>query len=258
VTLQRAGGAAAFSSTAGAYAITMAPALRPVAREVVRRAALRPGESVIDIGTGTGTAAELVTGDGRRVVGVDAARGMLDIARREVSGVEFVEADFTDLPMETASFDVAIAAHALLFADDRVATLREWLRVVSPGGRISLSVPGPGDVVPATVLHGVYDQYGITWGDDYPTISELAGWAAQAGWSDVETAADPTIGIPLVDDDLYREWLKVGAKGRATSDWSSQRRDEFARDLMAATPRSPDGGYLLPFGALYLTARRSR
>ena len=40
----------------------------------------------------------------------------------------------------------------------------------------------------------------------------------------------------------------------ATSDWSSQRRDEFARDLMAATPRSPDGGYWLPFGALYLTA----
>ena len=77
----------------------MAPALRPVAREVVRRAALRPGESVLDIGTGTGTAAGLATGDGRRVVGVDAARGMLEIARREVPGVEFVEADFTDLPM---------------------------------------------------------------------------------------------------------------------------------------------------------------
>jgi SAM-dependent methyltransferase len=258
VTLQRAGGAAAFSSSAAAYAATMAPALRPVAREVVRRAALRPGESVLDIGTGTGTAAGLATGDGRRVVGLDAAPGMLEIARREVPGVEFVEADFTELPMATASFEVAIAAHALLFADDRVVTLREWLRVVAPAGRISLSVPGPGDVVPATVLHTVYDQYGITWGDDYPTVEELAGWAAQAGWSDVETAADPTIGIPLADDDLYRAWLSVGARGRATGDWSSKRRDEFARDLMAATQRLPDGGYWLPFGALYLTARRPR
>ena len=258
MTLQRAGGAAAFSSSAASYADTMAPALRPVALEVVRRAALRPGESVLDIGTGTGTAAGLATGEGRRVVGLDAAAGMLEIARREVPGVEFVEADFTDLPMADGTIDVVIAAHALLFADDRVSTLREWLRVVAPGGRISLSVPGPGDVVPATVLHRVYDQYGITWGDDYPTEEELAGWAGQAGWSDVETAADPTIGIPLADDGLYREWLKVGAKGRATSDWSSQRRDEFARDLMAATPRSPDGGYRLPFGALYLTARRAR
>ena len=257
MTLQRAGGAAAFSSSASAYATTMAPALRRVAVEVVRRAVLRPDESVVDIGTGTGTAAGLATGNGRRVAGVDAAVGMLEIARREVPDVEFVEADFTQLPMADGSFDVAIAAHALLFADDRVATLREWLRVVAPGGRISLSVPGPNDAVPATVLGLVYDKYGITWGDDYPTINELAGWAMQAGWLDIQTAADPTIGIPLADDDLYREWLKVGARGRATRDWTAQRREEFARDLMAASPRSPDGGYRLPFGALYLTARRA-
>ena len=259
MTLQRSGGAAAFSTNAAAYAATMAPALRPVAREVVRRAALRPGESVLDVGTGTGTAARLAIGDGRRVVGLDAARGMLEIARQEVNGVEFVEADFTDLPMADGSIDIVIAAHALLFSDDRVAALLEWRRVVAPGGRISLSVPGPNDVVPATVLHRVFDQYGIIWGNnDYPTMAELRNWATQAGWSDIETAADPTIGIQLADDDLFRAWLSVGPRGRATGDWSSKRRDEFARDLMAATPRTPNGEYRLPFGALYLTARRPR
>ena len=60
---------------------------------------------------------------------------MLEIARREVPGVEFVEADFTELPMADGSIDVVIAVHALLFADDRVAALREWRRVVAPGGR---------------------------------------------------------------------------------------------------------------------------
>ena len=254
MTLQRSGGAAGFSATADAYAATMAPALRPVAEEVVRRAALRAGESVLDIGTGTGTAAGLATGDGRRVTGLDAAAGMLEIARREVPGVEFVEADFTALPIESGSIEVVLAAHALLFADDRVATLGEWRRGVAPGGRISLSVPGPGNVVPATVLHAVYDEYGITWGDDYPTGAELAGWAEAAGWSDVDWAADPTIGIPLADDDSFRAWLTVGARGRATAGWSAERHDLFARDLMTATPRTPDGGYRLPFGALYLTA----
>jgi SAM-dependent methyltransferase len=254
VTLQRSGGAAAFSASADAYVATMVPTLRPVSREVVRRAALQPRESVLDIGTGTGTAAALATGDGRRVMGLDAAPGMLEIARRDVPGVEFIQADFTDLPLEAGSIQVVLAVHALLFAVDRVAALREWRRVVAPGGRISLSVPGPGDVVPASVLHRVYDEYGIVWGDDYPTQREVAGWAEAAGWSGVETAADPTIGISLADDDHFRTWLSVGSRGRATADWSPERRHRFARDLMAAAPRGADGGYRLPFGALYLTA----
>jgi SAM-dependent methyltransferase len=256
VTLQRSGGAAAFSSSADAYAATMAPALRPVAEEVVRRAALRPRETVLDVGTGTGTAAVLAAGDGRRVIGLDAAAGMLELARRDHPWLELVQADFTDIPMGDGSVDVVIAVHALLFADDRVAALAEWLRVTSPGGRVSLSVPGPGNVVPTAVLGDVYQRYGLTWGDDYPTEGEFAGWATDAGWSEVRSAADATAAIPLRDDDHFRTWLRVGSRGRATADWSDERRAAFARDLMDAAPRGPDGGYRLPFGALYLTAWR--
>ena len=256
MTLQRSGGAAAFSTSADAYAATMAPALRPVAEQVVRGAALRPAGSVLDIGTGTGNALPLLIGDGRRIVGTDAASGMLELAAAAAPGVELVEADFRELPFADGTFEVIVAVHALLFADDRVAALREWRRVTAPGGRISLSVPGPDDVVPTAVLAPVYERYGLTWGYDYPSETDLSGWAAAAGWRDVATFADPTTAIPLADDDDYRTWLRVGARGRATADWTAELRENFTRDLMAATPRDGDGGYRLPFGSLYLTARK--
>jgi SAM-dependent methyltransferase len=255
MTLQRSSAAARFSNSADAYASTMAPALRPVAEEVVRRAVLAPGERVLDIGTGTGTAAALAAGDGRRVVGLDAAPGMLAIARRDVPDLEFVEHDFTSLPFDDGAWDVVLAVHSLLFADDRVAALREWHRVVRPGGRISLSVPGPGGVTPISLFAPVYDRYGLPWNDDYPTLDDLAGCAAVAGWSEVRTDADASISIPLRDAAHFREWLTVGARGTATADWDAARHEQFAQELMGLTPRSADGGYRIPFGALYLTAR---
>jgi ubiquinone/menaquinone biosynthesis C-methylase UbiE len=256
LTLQRGGGAAAFSNSARAYDETMAPALRPVAEEVVRRAMLGPGETVLDLGTGTGNALALAAGEGRRVIGVDAAPGMLDVARRRAAGAEIVEADFAWLPLPDASVEVVLAVHALLFADDRVATLREWRRVATPGARLSLSVPGPRDVVPISVLAPVYERHGLPWGDDYPTPADVAAWADEAGWTGIRTDTDAGVVIPLRDEDHFRTWLRVGARGRATAGWSADRMSAFVRDLMEATPRDGDGEFRLPFGAIYLTARR--
>jgi hypothetical protein len=100
----------------------------------------------------------------------------------------------------------------------------------------------------------VYDRYGLRWGDDYPTERQLAEWASEAGWTDVETAADPSASIPLADEAAFRAWLRVGARRQATKDWSPERREQFTRDLMDAAPRDADGGFRLPFGALFLTA----
>ena len=248
------GSTSAFSRTASDYASTVAPALVPVAAEVVRRANLRPGETVLDVGTGTGTAAGLAMGQGRRVIGLDGAAGMLEIARQEVPGAELIEADFTQIPLDDGSIDVLLAVHALLFASDRVAALAEWRRVTAPGGRISLSVPGPGSVAPSAVFGGAYDRYGIEWhANDYPDTIQLAAWAHGAGWTDVATNADPTTEIRLEDEDAFLAWLRVG---RLSTDWPAERIDAFASDLMAASPRGADGSFRLPFGAQYLTARR--
>lgn len=255
MTRTRFGDPTSFSETADAYAATMAPALAPVAAEVVRRASLRAGETVLDVGTGTGTAARLAGGEGRRIIGIDAAPGMLEIARNQVPTATFVEADFTAIPLADASVDVVIAVHALLFAADRVATLAEWRRVTVPGGRLSLSVPGPDEVTPGSVFGEVYDRYGLERRPgDYPDAGRLARWAEQAGWTGIETLADPGSAIPLADEAAFRTWLLVGRVG---TDWDAERLEAYGRDLMTVAPRTADGEFRIPFGALYLTARRN-
>jgi SAM-dependent methyltransferase len=231
----------------------MAPALEPVAVEVVRRAQLGPGEQILDVGTGTGTAVRLALGDGRRVVGIDAAAGMLEIARHEVAGAEWLEGDFMRIPLDDGAVDVVIGVHALLFASDRVAALAEWRRVTTRGGRLSISVPGPGDFVPSAIFGEVYDRYRVDWSTrDYPDLAMLESWARDAGWDEIVTDADPTMGIPLGDEAAFLTWLRVG---RTLRELQPDRLEALAAELIAISPRASGGGYRVPFGSLYLTAR---
>ena len=234
----------------------MAPSLRPIAETVVRRARLRPGERVLDAGTGTGSAAAAARGESREVIGVDAAPGMLEIARREVAGVRFEEMDFAALRFEDASVDVLLAAHSLLFAADQQAVLAEWLRVTRPGGRLSLSVPGPSELTPTAIYGEIYQRWGIGASADYPTQSSMVTLAASAGWNDVETDADPSTAILLPDEAAYRLWRDIGARGSATSDFTPEQHHALTDEMLAVTPRAANGAFRIPFGTLYLTARR--
>lgn len=244
----------AFSATVDDYAATMAPALLPVAVEVVRRAALRPRERIVDVGTGTGQGAAAALGDARSVTGVDAAAGMLARARRDVPGAEFVEADYSSLPFPDGAADVIIAVHSLHFAGDPVAVLAEWRRVTRPAGRVSLSVPGPRDSVSAPLYEAVHREFGIEGARTYPDIETIELWAHLAGWASIETAADPSVAIVLDDARAFDRWMATGSRGQVTGDWTTERQRALADAMYAVTPRTADGRLRIPFGALYLTA----
>lgn len=246
---------AIFDATADGYAATMAPSLRPVAAEVVRRAQLQPGEFVLDVGCGTGIAAAAAAATGATVTGLDGAPGMIAIARREVPDVDFRVGDFMALPFDDATFDAVISSHALLFADDRVGALREWRRVCRPGGGLSLSVPGPEERTPGTLYREVYRRHDVATTFDYPLAADLVAWAAEAGWTDAAVAEDPAMAIRLPDADAFATWRSTGSRGAATAGWSEERHAALTADMLAITPRDADGTYAVPFGAIYLTAR---
>lgn len=245
-----------FSEIAAGYAATMAPSLRPIAAEVVRRAALRPSERVLDLGTGTRTAAAAAAGASRTVIGIDSAPGMLAIARSEHPELDLREMDFSALAFEDASFDVLLAVHALLFADDQVATLREWLRVTRPGGRLSLSVPGPTERTPAWVYRDIYAGHGISTTSRYPTPRSLAETVTDAGWQLDDVAEDPSTAIVLTGDDAFRTWREIGFRNPATEHFSAEQHAAMTEEMLAATPVDAGGTRHIPFGAIYLTARR--
>jgi ubiquinone/menaquinone biosynthesis C-methylase UbiE len=117
---------------------------------LLRRAALRPGEHVLDVACGSGLvafrAADAVTSAGH-VVGVDLSGRMIDVARahadqRGVRHASFARMDAEQLAIPDARFDVSFCALGLMYMPDPGRALREMKRVLKPGGRLALAVWG--------------------------------------------------------------------------------------------------------------------
>jgi ArsR family transcriptional regulator len=102
-----------------------------------------PLGALLDIGTGTGRIAELLSDHADRVVALDRNLEMLRVARARLqhlptARIELVQGDFTDLPFPAASFDTVLFHQVLHFAQDPALPLAEAARVTRPGGRIAI------------------------------------------------------------------------------------------------------------------------
>jgi ubiquinone/menaquinone biosynthesis C-methylase UbiE len=107
-------------------------------------AGVRDGESIIDVGCGTGslTFTLLDTARDLAVTGIDYAPVFLDAARAKprAGSVRFEQADATSLPFEDASFDRALSLLVLHFVPESARAIGEMRRVVRPGGSVGAAV----------------------------------------------------------------------------------------------------------------------
>ena len=175
-------------------------------RRAARETGLREGGSALDVACGSGKLAarlHALTGPRGRVVGLDFSARMLEVARREHPGIEFVEGDALNLPFYDAEFDAATIAFGLRNLADPVKGLAEMVRVIKPGSRaVVLEFVRP----PHTLAGSAYRLYlrrllpaigGAISGepqayrylsdtvDSYRSPGELGDMAMRAGWRDV-------------------------------------------------------------------------
>lgn len=108
---------------------------------------LKPGESVLDLGSGPGfdafLAAKIVGAEGR-VIGVDMTPEMISMAKKNaeklnVTNVEFRLGEIEKLPVADSSVDVVLSNCVINLSPEKRAVYGEIFRVLKPGGRISIS-----------------------------------------------------------------------------------------------------------------------
>jgi SAM-dependent methyltransferase len=159
-------------------------------------AELRPGESVLDLGSGGGIDVILSArrvGPHGRAYGLDMTDEMLALARENarkagVTNVEFLKGQIERIPLPDGSVDVVISNCVINLAADKDVVLREALRVLKPGGRFAVSDVVTRGEIPADIRRSVLLWAGCVAGalDENDYRARLAA----AGFTDVEV--EPT------------------------------------------------------------------
>jgi arsenite methyltransferase len=161
-------------------------------------AALRAGETVLDLGSGGGIDAFLAAhqvGPAGRVIGVDMTADMVAKARRNAqavaaTNVEFRLGEIETLPVPDRSVDVVVSNCVVNLSPDKAAVFREVFRVLRPGGRVAISDIVLSRPLPDALRDDAAALAGCIAGA--PAVDELRAWLRDAGLTDVRVEINET------------------------------------------------------------------
>jgi SAM-dependent methyltransferase len=178
-------------------------------------AALKPGETVLDLGSGGGfdcfLAAKAVGASGK-VMGVDMTHEMIAVSRKNASKssythVEFRLGEIEHLPVADASVDVIISNCVINLSPDKPQVFREAFRVLKSGGRLAVS-----DMVASgklsDQLRGDLASYSACIGGASP-VDELTTMIKAAGFTEVH----------IEPKEESRSFVKDWAPGKGVEDY---------------------------------------
>ncbi len=163
--------AAGFNLASEGYDRQAVRFLALTARRLVEVAGIESKETILDVATGTGHSAialaNLVGANGR-VIGIDIAADMLEVARANIikaslDNIQLQLGDAENLRFEDGSFDKVVCASGIFFLPDMLVGLKEWLRVTKRGGIVAFSSFGETSFNPMRERYAnrIQNNYGV-------------------------------------------------------------------------------------------------
>ena len=173
-------------------------------------AKIKPGDTVLDLGSGAGNdafVARRLTGERGHVIGVDMTEAMIEKANENkrklgYENVEFILGDIENLPLPDHSIDVAVSNCVMNLVPDKSLAYSEVYRVLKPGGHFSISDIVLNGVLPEGIVSAAEMYAGCVSGA--MEKSEYLKTIKKAGFKNIQVVKERTITLP---DELLLEYI---------------------------------------------------
>lgn len=224
----------------------------------------RPGETLLDVGTGAGAVAVAALGRGCTVIGVDPEADMLELAGAAAPRAALVRAALPSLPLAGAAVDVVVANFVLNHVPEAGAATTELRRVLRPGGRLGVSVWPAGSTPLRTLWDDVLAEAGIVVPARVPAVDVLGtpeGLAAHLDGAGLRVrGAWLHEFVHVVDAGLWWSGPSRGVAGIGQAylaqDGPGREAMRAAYDRLSPRHKGTDGLLHLPGAAVLATAVR--